>query len=95
MWFYNKEADAIETLTHLESGVQVIRSGEGDHSELWWRGNVIDRPLEQDEMKLASNDGERNSRRSVPRSWQKAIWPGTRAKRASRIRYLGNENNGR
>ena len=60
MWFYNKEADAIETLTHLESGVQVIRSGEGDHSELWWRGNVIDRPLEQDEMKLASNDGERH-----------------------------------
>ena len=60
MWLYTKEADAIETLTHLESGVQVIRSGEGDHSELWWRGNVIDRPLEQDEMKLASNDGERH-----------------------------------
>ena len=80
MWFYTK-ADAIETLTCLETGAQVIRSEEGDHSELWWRGNVIDRPLEQDEMKLASNDGERNSRRSVPRSWQKAIWPATRARR--------------
>ena len=60
MWFYNKEAEEIGTLTHLETGAQVTRSGEGDRSELWWRGNVIDRPLEQDEMKLASNDGERN-----------------------------------
>ena len=60
MWLYTKKADAIETLTHLESGVQVIRSGEGDHSELWWRGNVIDRPLEQDEMKLAGSDGQRH-----------------------------------
>ena len=40
--------------------MQVIRSGEGDQSELWWRGNVIDRPLEQDEMQLASSDGERH-----------------------------------
>ena len=30
MWFYNREADAIETLTCLETGAQVIRSGEGD-----------------------------------------------------------------
>ena len=60
MWLYTQKADAIETLTHLESGVQVIRSGEGDHSELWWRGNVIDRPLEQDEMKLAGSDGQRH-----------------------------------
>ena len=60
MWFYNREADAIETLTCLETGAQVIRSGEDDHSELWWRGNVIDRPLEQDEMKLAANNGERH-----------------------------------
>lgn len=60
MWFYTKKADAIETLTCLETGAQVIRSGEGDHSELWWRGNVIDRPLEQDEMKLAPNDGQRH-----------------------------------
>ena len=29
MWFYTK-ADAIETLTCLETGAQVIRSGEGD-----------------------------------------------------------------
>ena len=41
MWFYTKKADAIETLTCLETGAQVIRSGEGEHSELWWRGNVI------------------------------------------------------
>ena len=60
MWFYTKKADAIETLTCLETGAQVIRSGEGDHSELWWRGNVINRPLEQDEMKLASNDCEKH-----------------------------------
>ena len=60
MWFYTKKADAIETLTCLETGAQVIRSGEGDQSELWWRGNVIDRPLEQDEMKLAGSDGQRH-----------------------------------
>ena len=60
MWFYTKEADAIEILTCLTSGAQVIRSGEGEHSELWWRGNVIDRPLEQDEMKLARSDGQRH-----------------------------------
>ena len=30
MWFYTKEADAIETLTNLATGAQVIRSGEGD-----------------------------------------------------------------
>ena len=29
MWFYTKEADAIEILTCLETGAQVIRSGEG------------------------------------------------------------------
>ena len=38
----------------------VERAGEGDRSELWWRGNVIDQPLEQDEMQLAANDGERH-----------------------------------
>ena len=43
MWFYTKEGEAFETLTCLETGAQVIRSGEGEHSELWWRGNVIDR----------------------------------------------------
>ena len=59
MWFYHKEADAIETLTCLGTGAQVIRSGEGEHSELWWRGNQIDAPLERDEMKLSSNNGER------------------------------------
>ena len=59
MWLYTSEGDAIETITCLETGAQVIRSGEGDRSELWWRGNVIDRPLEQDEMKLASNDCEK------------------------------------
>ena len=58
MWLYTKEGEAFETLTCLETGAQVIRSGEG--AELWWRGNVIDRPLEQDEMRLASNDGERH-----------------------------------
>ena len=60
MWLYTKEGEAFETLTCLETGAQVIRSGEGEGAELWWRGNVIDRPLEQDEMKLASNDGERH-----------------------------------
>ena len=60
MWFYTRKADVIETLTCLETGAQVIRSGEGDKSELWWRGNVIDRPLEQDEMKLAGSDGQRH-----------------------------------
>ena len=79
MWLYTSEGDATETLTCLETGAQVIRSGEGEHSELWWRGNVIDRPLEQDEMKLAENNGARHrSPRSVPRSWTKANWPGTR-----------------
>ena len=60
MWYYTSKGDAIETLTCLETGAQVIRSGEGEHSELWWRGNVIDRPLEQDEMKLAANDAQRH-----------------------------------
>ena len=60
MWLYTSEGDAIETLTCLETGAQVIRSDEGEHSELWWRGNVIDRPLEQDEMKLAGSDGQRH-----------------------------------
>ena len=60
MWLYTSQGDAIETLTCLETGAQVIRSGEGEHSELWWRGNVLDRPLEQDEMKLAANNGERH-----------------------------------
>ena len=59
MWLYTKEGEAFETLTCLETGAQVIRSGEGEAAELWWRGNVIDRPLEQDEMKLAPSDGER------------------------------------
>ena len=58
MWLYSREGDAIETLTHLESGAQVVRSGEGAGAELWWRGNVIDAPLERDEMKLAGSDGE-------------------------------------
>ena len=60
MWLYTSEGDATETLTCLETGAQVIRSGEGEHSELWWRGNVLDRPLEQDEMKLAGADGQRH-----------------------------------
>ena len=60
MWFYTKSADAIETITHLESGAQVIQSGEGEHSEVWWRGNSLDAPLERDEMKLAGSDGERH-----------------------------------
>ena len=60
MWLYTREGEAFETLTCLETGAQVIRSGEGEHSELWWRGNVIDRPLEQDEMKLAPSDGQRH-----------------------------------
>ena len=60
MWFYHKEHENIETLTCLETGAQVIRSGDGEHSEIWWRGNVIDKPLEEDEMKLASNDGQRH-----------------------------------
>ena len=60
MWFYTRAGEAIETLTCLTTGAQVIRSGEGEHSELWWRGNVIDRPLEQDEMKLAGSDGQRH-----------------------------------
>ncbi len=53
MWLYTSEGDAIETITCLETGAQVLRSGEGEGAELWWRGNVIDKPLEQDEMKLA------------------------------------------
>ena len=60
MWLYTSEGDATETLTCLETGAQVIRSGEGESAELWWRGNVIDRPLEQDEMKLAENNGARH-----------------------------------
>ena len=60
MWFYHKESDVAETITHLETGAQVLRLGE--EAELWWRGNVIDRPLEQDEMKLAPSDGEQHFR---------------------------------
>ncbi len=56
MWFYYKEKSEIETLTCLETGAQVARS----HMQIWWRGNVIDRPLEQDEMQLAANNGERH-----------------------------------
>ena len=54
------KGDAIETITCLETGAQVLRSGEGEGAELWWRGNVIDKPLEQDEMKLAGSDGQRH-----------------------------------
>ena len=53
-------SEAIWSLANLATGAQVIRSGEGDHSERWWRGNVIDRPLEQDEMRLAGSDGQRH-----------------------------------
>lgn len=35
MWFYTFEGDAFETITHLETGAQVLRSGEGEHSEIW------------------------------------------------------------
>ena len=38
MWFYHKESDVAETITHLETGVQVLRSGESDLSELWFSG---------------------------------------------------------
>ena len=62
MWFYARESDAIEILTCLTTGAQVVRSGDGEYSEIFWRGNVIDRPLEQDEMKLAGADGERHFR---------------------------------
>ena len=60
MWYYTSKGDAIETLTCLETGAQVLRSGEGAGAELWWRGNCIDRPLEQDEIKIAPSDGERH-----------------------------------
>ena len=50
MWFYHSEAKEVETITHLESGVQVMRSG----NEVWWRGNETALPIEQDEMKLAT-----------------------------------------
>ena len=46
MWFYYQEATEIETLTCLETGTQVSRSG-----------NVIDRPLEQDEMLISKSSG--------------------------------------
>ena len=58
MWLYTSEGDATETLTCLETGAQVIRSGEG--AELWWRKNDAELPLEQDEMKLAGADGQRH-----------------------------------
>ena len=35
MWYYTSKGDAIETLTCLETGAQVIRSGEGESAELW------------------------------------------------------------
>lgn len=53
MWFYHRDTEEIETLTCLATGAQVVRS----HMEIWWRGNVIDRPLEQDEMMIAKCDG--------------------------------------
>ena len=33
MWFYNQESSEIETITYLETGVQIIRSG----NEIWGR----------------------------------------------------------
>ena len=55
MWFYHRDAEEIETLTCLATGAQVVRSD----MEIWWRGNVIDRPLEQDEMLLSKCDAKR------------------------------------
>ena len=60
MWLYTKEGEAFETLTCLETGAQVVRSGEGEGAEVWWRGNDTELPLEQDEMKLAGADGQRH-----------------------------------
>ena len=51
MWFYNSESEEVEVITRLESGVQVMRSG----NELWWRRECDSyAPIEQDEMKIAT-----------------------------------------
>ena len=48
-------------LTCLETGRAGVAVGRGrGRRTLWWRGNVIDKPLEQDEMKLAGSDGQRH-----------------------------------
>ena len=72
MWLYNKEAEQIEVITHLETGAQVMLSGD----EVWWRGNTTifpetDRPgtrrlspplgyeQQQVEMRLTENGARR------------------------------------
>ena len=65
MWLYNREAEEIEVITHLETGHQVVRSA----NEIWWRGNDPDRAVEQDEMRIGeyldSDSGGRLFRRLV------------------------------
>ena len=59
MWLYTKEAgEAIETLTYLPTGAQILRTGESDKSELWFRGNSLEAALEHDEMRLAGSNGD-------------------------------------
>ena len=49
MWFYTREKEQeIETLTHLETGNQVMRSGD----QIWWCGYSSDQP----EKKLGQYD---------------------------------------
>ena len=59
MWLYYKEAEEIEVITHLETGHQVVRSA----NEISWRGNQLNAPVEQDEMRIGeyldSDSGKR------------------------------------
>lgn len=52
MWFYNRDFEDIETLTCLETGVQVVRSG----NELWWCRPTHDEENDQDCVLIAGSD---------------------------------------
>ena len=52
MWFYNRDFEDIETLTCLETGVQVVRSS----NELWWCRPTHDEENDQDCVLIAESD---------------------------------------
>ena len=52
MWFYNRDFEEIETLTCLETGVQVVR----DEKRLWWCRPTHDEENDQDCVLIAESE---------------------------------------
>ena len=54
MWFYNHDFPEIETLTCLETGVQVVR----DANEIWWGRPTFETDVDHDLVLLAEKDAK-------------------------------------